>query len=115
MRTIKETMNSYVKGVATGDIATLKELIHKDAVMSGDLHTNKFVSESLERFFSVIEGNRVASDYKFDVKVIEEVESIAIVKLDEENFMGANFSNYFQLQKFEDKWFITSKLFTSIA
>ncbi|MCH4886058.1 nuclear transport factor 2 family protein [Acidaminobacter sp. JC074] len=114
MRTINETIEMYVEGTRTGDVNLLRKVFHEKAVMSGELFGMKMIVDSPEHFFKDIAGEKAASNYEYGYEILKEVKDIAVVELNERNLKSANFSNLFQLQKIEDDWYITSKLFTSL-
>jgi len=113
MRTINETIEIYVRGTRTGDVALLKSVFHEKAVMSGDLFDMKMITDSPEHFFNDISGQQASDSYQYGYEVLKEVKDIALVELNERNLKNTDFVNLFQLQRVEGDWYITSKLFTS--
>jgi len=114
MRSINETIELYVQATRSGNTKVLREILHPDAVMSGDLYNTKMISTSTERFLSAIDEKIVSESNEYDYKVLCEIHDIAVAQLNEKNFMNANFTNFFQLQQIDGQLFITSKLFTTL-
>lgn len=114
MRSIRESIEMYVQGTKTGDVAILREVFHNQATMSGDLYDKKFISVSPDIFFQAIDGKKAPEDYTWAYEIVEEVNEIAVVKVIERNLMNTDFISLFNLQLIEDDWVITAKIFSTL-
>lgn len=114
INSLKKTIEIYIEGTKTGNIEKLKEVFYSDAIMSGYLFDNPMICGTTQPFYNDIEGKNASSEYNPQITNVDITNKVACATLIEMDLHGANFVNYFHLQKIKGEWKIVSKLFTSI-
>lgn len=105
-------ITAYAAATRARDVALLKEIFHKDAVMTGWLGSD-FLHGGPEPFYAALEANDVSQDYASRTVRIEESGRVAIAETHEVNLFGMSFQNDFHLAQGPDgRWQLTSKLFS---
>lgn len=112
---VAATIGLYTDGAYNADIATLRRAFHADAQMFGYFGGNLFAGSVEKVFFPVLTGNPSPASrkelYKSRIVRIDVTGDSAVAVLAEENFMGANFTDYFSLLKIAGAWKIVNKTF----
>lgn len=112
---VRSTIEKYVDGSGSGDVALLRSIFHKDAVMMGAMGDD-FMEGSPEPFFKMVEDSPAllasGADYRAEIVDIPVFGKAAIATLVEDGFFGMSFVDCFHLINIEDdRWVITSKVF----
>lgn len=115
---VRETVAKYIKASATADVALMKSIFHKDAIMMGALGDN-YMEGTPEPFFKMLEDGEPLSKsdsdsesgYHAEIVDIQVFGKAAIATISEEGFYGMGFVDSFHLLKKEQGWLITSKIF----
>jgi hypothetical protein len=114
----RAVMELYVDAVYKADVATLREVFHPAAVMSGYLG-DTLLAGSPEPFFLDIGGRpsmeSTGAPYTAQISDVHASGRTAALRVDETGFFGTvSFVNYFHLLKVEDEWKIVAKTFESV-
>lgn len=108
-------IEAYIFGCMRADADAVSAAFSPDAFMWGYLG-NEYVSQSGEDFArTVIAHAKPAGDeYTYNIHTVQVTGDVANATIDEQNFLGANFINYFGLVRRNGTWRIASKVFTTV-
>lgn len=111
---VRAAVQKYVDGCVAADPAVVRDAFDAHAVMWGYLGPD-FVTMTGAEFADNVVGTAAPSEasYAADIHSIEVDGDIARAVLDERQFLGADFRNYFGLVRRDGIWRITSKVFTT--
>ena len=112
--TPKQTIEALVEACRSGDVELLQSVFSDNALMTG-YFGGEFYTGSPELFYDEVRDNpspaSTGAEYIGEITSIEEYGDIANVTLQETGFLGANFTNLFQLARKDGAWLIYSKLY----
>jgi hypothetical protein len=112
-----ENITAYVEACRSGDVGTLASLFAPNALMWG-FYQGEYYIGSPQLFFDEVRDNPCPADtgstYISDISGIEQHGDIAQATLSEQGFLGANFTNLFQLARIDGSWLIVSKAYTDV-
>jgi len=115
MNTPTETIEIYIEGTRSGDIAKLRSVFAPGALMSG-FFEGEFYSGSPDLFFEEVQDNpspvETGNEYVGEITHQEIVGSTAQVTMKEKGYLGADITNLFHLANVNGKWLILSKTYT---
>ncbi len=101
----------FVRSVAEGNSSYAKELFTDEAVLFGFLD-GKLEHGSIEQFYRNVDSVGGDSGFKARVDVIDVEETIAVVRVLEENWGGRiDFTDYLLLMKFDGQWKCVAKAY----
>lgn len=115
---VRDVMLRYTEAVYKADVATLRELFHPAAEMSGYLG-DMLVAGTPEPFLADV-GSRPSMEatgapYTAEILDIHASPRCASLRLEETGFFGVtSFVNYFHLVKIGEDWKIVAKTFESL-
>lgn len=114
---VRQVMLRYVEAAYKADVATLRELFHPAAEMSGYLG-DMLVAGTPEPFLQDVGGRpsmeAEGAPYKAEILDIHASPRCASLRVEETGFFGTtSFINYFHLLKVGDDWKIVAKTFES--
>jgi len=116
IQAVTDVVQSYVDACHQGDVNILKSLFHPEAAMFGYLAGN-LLGEGPEPFFDAIANSEAPKDsdcdYQAEIEHVAVFGEIATATLRENNLLGLDFINHFQLLKADGEWLIVAKLFES--
>src|SRR6516165_4283876 len=113
---IVKTMQHYIDGSRAGNGELMRAGFHSDATLVGYVGGNLLFTP-IQVLFDWIDENGPAPDIEPSFASIEILESIAVVRLEVEQWSGKNagsgvhMSDLFNLIKTEEGWKISQKLF----
>lgn len=107
---IRNIMEKYIEGTNTTDVSLLESIFHDNAIMSGWLGSEMIVG-SPEPFFRFLNNSKISPNYHARIENIWTEGPVATAVIREENLLGMNFVNQFQLIQQNGVWLITAKLF----
>lgn len=111
---IRQAINFYIDGLREGSIETLKRAFHSEATMCGHLGETLMVVP-IQGLYDFVSSNpapaKSGEPFSASVATIEVAGSIASAKIIEQSYQGHNFTDFFNLLKIEDRWWIVSKVF----
>ncbi len=114
---VRAVMERYAEAVYRADVATLREIFHPAAVMSGYLGETQLAG-SPEPFLADVGGRpsmeTTGAAYTADVLDVTVSPRTASLRLEETGFFGTtSFVNYFHLLLVDGEWKIVAKTFES--
>jgi hypothetical protein len=116
LSTPAQTIEAYVAACRRGDAASLRALFAPGALMFG-FYQGEYYLGTPEIFFDEVRDNpsptETGSEYAGRIISSEQHDRIAQVSLAEQGYLGADFTNIFQLALIDDSWLIVSKGYMS--
>lgn len=110
-KAVEEAAMKFVRSVAEGNSSYAKELFTDEAVLFGFLD-GKLEHGSIEQFYRNVDSVGGDSEFKARVDVIDVEETIAVVRVLEENWGGRiDFTDYLLLMKFDGQWKCVAKAY----
>lgn len=111
---VRAAVQRYVDGCRAADPAAVRDAFDENAVMWGYLGP-EFVTMTGGAFATEVIGTAdpAGPGYAAEIHSIEVVGDVASAVLDERQFLGADFRNFFGLVRRDGVWRITSKVFTT--
>lgn len=110
-KAVEEAAMKFVRSVAEGNSSYAKELFTDEAVLFGFLDGN-LEHGSIEQFYRNVDSVGGDSGFKARVDVIDVEETIAVVRVLEENWGGRiDFTDYLLLMKFDGQWKCVAKAY----
>ena len=112
--TPRQTIETLVEACRSGDVELLQSVFSDNALMTG-YFGGEFYTGSPQLFYDEVRDNpspaSTGAEYIGEITSVEEYGDIANVTLQETGFLGANFTNLFQLVRKDGAWLIYSKLY----
>lgn len=110
-KAVEEAAMKFVRSVAEGNSSYAKKLFTDEAVLFGFLD-GKLEHGSIEQFYRNVDSVGGDSGFKARVDVIDVEETIAVVRVLEENWGGRiDFTDYLLLMKFDGQWKCVAKAY----
>lgn len=101
----------FVKSVAEGDSRHARELFTDDAVLFGFLD-GKLERGSIEQFYRNVDTVDGGQEFKTRIDVVAIEETLAVVRVLEENWGGRiDFTDYLLLLKIDGEWKCVAKAY----
>jgi hypothetical protein len=107
---IAAAIETYVEGGISGRGADMKPAFHKDATIFGYIGDDLF-GGPIQLLFDWNDSNGPAPELRHRIASIDVQGSIAMVRLELDNWTGHKFTDMFTLLKTEGEWKILSKVF----
>jgi len=107
---ITETLQRYIDGARTGDIALLRSAFATDARVSGS-YGGKPVTWSLGEFCDAVAGGGPAPGLEARIVAIEPAGGAAMARLEALDWRGTRYTDFFVMIRREGGWLIDSKVF----
>lgn len=111
---IAETLQRYIDGARTGDVALLRSAFAEGARVSGS-YGGKPVTWSLEEFCNAVAKGGPAPGLEARIVSIEPAGGAAMARLEALNWRGTRYTDFFVMVRREDGWRIDSKVFHAHA
>ncbi|QIM16147.1 nuclear transport factor 2 family protein [Leucobacter insecticola] len=112
---VRAAVQKYVDGCAAADPVMVRDAFDEHAVMWGYLGSDYATMSGAEFAANVIATAAPAAEsYAANIHSITVTGDVAHAVLDERQFLGADFRNYFGLVRRDGTWRITSKVFTTV-
>ncbi len=112
IQAVRQAIEQYIEG-SKGDVAALKAVFHPDARMTGYFSGNLMLGTP-QPFFDMV-GSAATPEstagYKAQIRSIEVSGKAATATLVETDFLGSDFTDFFQLIQEDGNWRIISKTF----
>lgn len=110
-KAVEEAAMKFVKSVAEGKSSYAKELFIDEAVLFGYLD-GKLEHGSIEQFYENVDTVGADKGFKARVDVIDIEETLAVVRVLEENWGGRiDFTDYLLLMKMDGQWRCVAKVY----
>jgi len=107
---IINTIQLYVQGGKTGDTSQMKEAFYPDATIFGYVGADLFAGP-IQQLFDWNDQNGAARELEGRITSIDFVESVAMVRLELDNWGVYRFTDLFTLLKVDGQWKIMNKVF----
>lgn len=105
------TVTKYVEGLRVGNIASLSQAFHKDAVMYG-ITNGEVLGGPINNLYNFVEKNGTAPDIKTRLDVLAITPTTAVVRVDmEKDAIGADYTDFHTLIKLDGTWHIIAKVY----
>lgn len=110
-KAVEEAAMKFVKSVAEGESNYAKELFIDEAVLFGYLD-GKLEHGSIRQFYDNVDTVGADKGFKARVDVIDVEETLAVVRVLEENWGGRiDFTDYLLLMKMDGQWRCVAKAY----
>lgn len=110
-KAVEEAAMKFVKSVAEGKSSYAKELFIDEAVLFGYLD-GKLEHGSIQQFYDNVDTVGADKGFKGRVDVIDVEETLAVVRVLEENWGGRiDFTDYLLLMKMDGRWRCVAKAY----
>jgi hypothetical protein len=107
---IAKTVQRYVEGGKAGSGDQMKAAFHADATIIGYLGSD-LVSGPIQLLFDWVDQNGPAPDLQLRLGSVDVTGSIAMARLEMDNWTGHRFTDMVTLLKVDGEWKIISKVF----
>ena len=107
---VADTLQRYIDGARTGDIALLRSAFAEGARVSGS-YGGKPVTWSLEEFCEAVAKGGPAPGLQTRIVAIEAAGAAAMARLEALDWRGTRYTDFFVMVRREDGWRIDSKVF----
>ena len=111
---IAETLQRYIDGARTGDIALLRSAFAEGARVSGS-YGGKPVTWTLQEFCDAVAKGGPAPELVARIVSIEPAGGAAMARLEALNWRGTRYTDFFVMIRREGDWRIDSKVFHAHA
>ncbi|OKZ17252.1 MAG: hypothetical protein BHV77_15250 [Bacteroides sp. 43_108] len=110
-KAVEEAAMKFVKSVAEGNSRYAKELFTDEAVLFGFLD-GKLEHGSIEQFYHNVDTVGAGTDFKARIDIVSIEETVAVVRVLEENWGGRiDFTDYLLLLKIDGVWKCVAKAY----
>lgn len=111
---VEAAVQKYVDGCRAADAEQVRDAFDEHAVMWGYLGPDYVTMSGADFAANVVATAEPAGpEYASEIHGVEVVGDVASAVLDERQFLGADFRNFFGLVRRDGVWRITSKVFTT--
>jgi hypothetical protein len=107
---ITRTVQNYINGGLTGNTADMKLAFHPQATIFGYVGTD-LLAGPIQLLFDWNDRNGPAKELQGRIVSIDLVETVATVRLELDNWIGHQFTDFFTLLKVDGEWKIINKVF----
>ncbi|WP_297769940.1 nuclear transport factor 2 family protein [uncultured Roseovarius sp.] len=115
---IRETLDRYVEGMRTADIALLRSAFHEHANMFGDFGED-LMAAPIETLFdwaaAELEPGATGDDHRVEIEDVEIAGNIGLARVYERGFFGGDAREFFTLVRTSEGWRITCKSWATVA
>jgi len=112
---VRAAVQKYVDGCVAADPAGVRDAFDENAIMWGYLGPDYATMSGADFAANVVATAQPAGpEYSFEIHDVTVQGDVAHAVLDEQQFLGADFRNFFGLIKRDGVWRITSKVFTTV-
>ncbi len=110
-KAVEDAAMKFVKSVAEGNSSYAKELFIDEAVLFGYLD-GKLEHGSIQQFYKNVDTVGADKGFKARIDVIDVEETLAVVRVLEENWGGRiDFTDYLLLMKMDGQWRCVAKAY----
>ena len=110
-KAVEDAAMKFVKSVAEGNSSYAKELFIDEAVLFGYLD-GKLEHGSIRQFYKNVDTVGADKGFKARIDVIDVEETLAVVRVLEENWGGRiDFTDYLLLMKMDGQWRCVAKAY----
>jgi len=110
-KAVEAAVMKFVKSVAEGNSSYARELFTDEAVLFGYLD-GKLEHGSIEQFYRNVDSVAAGDKFKARIDVVAVEETLAVVRVLEENWGGRiDFTDYLLLLKIDGEWRCVAKAY----
>ncbi len=110
-KAVEQAAMNFVKSVSEGDSSYAKKLFIDEAVLFGFLD-GKLEHGSIQQFYHNVDTVDAGDKFKARVDVIDVEETLAVVRVLEENWGGRiDFTDYLLMMKIDGEWKCVAKAY----
>ncbi len=107
---IADVVQHYIDGAKSGRGDDMKPAFHKDATVFGYVGADLFAGP-IQQLFTWNDENGPATGLQARIASTDVVDSVAIVRLELDNWSGNRYTDMFTLLKVDGEWKIMNKVF----
>ena len=107
---IANTVQHYIKGAKSGRGNDMKPAFHADATIFGYVGSDLFAGP-IQQLFDWNDQNGPARELQYQIASIDIFGTIAMARLELDNWTGHRFTDLFTLLKVDGEWRIMNKVF----
>ncbi len=107
---IAKVLQHYIDGGKSGKGDDMKPAFHEDATIFGYAGADLFAGP-IQQLFAWVDENGPATGLKARIASVDVVDTVAIVRLELDNWNGSRYTDMFTLLKVDGAWKIMSKVF----
>lgn len=107
---IAETLQDYVDGARVPSADQMRSAFLTSGKIFGHLGDH-MLADPIEALFEWHEENGPATEVVAQFSILDVCETIAVVRVEADNWTGHRFTDYMSLLKVDDKWQIVNKIF----
>lgn len=107
---IEQVIQLYIDGGTSGRAADMKPAFHEGATIFGYLGPD-FIGGPIQGLFDWVDQNPPASGLRGSIAALDVAGTVALVRLELDDWGGHRFTDIFTLLKVDGEWKIISKVF----
>ena len=107
---IAATLQHYVEGARSPSAEEMARAFHPSAQIHGHLGDH-ILADPIQALFDWHEETGPATDVVIQFSILDISETIAVVRVEADNWAGHRFTDYLSLLKVEGRWQIVNKIF----
>lgn len=107
---IAETLQNYVNGARVHGAEKMKSAFHPSAQIFGHLGDH-LLTDPIEALFEWHEDTGPATDVVAQFSILDVSGTIAVVRVEADNWAGHRFTDYLSLLKVDGAWTVVNKVF----
>lgn len=107
---IAATLQDYADGARAPSADKMRSAFHPSAQIFGHLGDH-LLADPIEALFEWHEANGPAEEVVVQFSILDVSETIAIVRVEADNWTGHRFTDYLSLLKQDGQWKIVNKIF----
>ena len=110
LEAIKKVIGIYVDGAKTGKGDVMKPAFHLDATIFGYAGPD-LMAGPIQELFEFNDENGPAPDIQTEITNIDLADTVAMVRVELDNWTGDRYTDLFTLLKVDGQWKIMNKVF----
>lgn len=107
---IAATLQDYVEGARAQGADQMKRAFHPAAQIFGHLGDH-MLADPIQALFDWQEENGPATEVVVQFSILDISETIAVVRVEADNWTGHRFTDYLSMLKVDGQWKIVNKIF----
>jgi len=107
---IAKTFQHYIDGAKSGRSAAMRPGFHQDATIFGYVGADLW-GGPIQKFFDYNDRNGPAKDVEVRIASIDVFDTIAVARLEIDNWTGHRYTDLFTLLRVDGEWKIMNKVF----
>lgn len=104
-KAVEAVIKQFVEGVKNGSSEIMKPCFHEEAVLFGKMNSQIIQTGPITSAYPGIDASgKCGNDYEARIDIIALEETVAVVRLIEDNWNGCKLTNFFTLWKNNNEW-----------